>query len=388
MPNANPLFGIYIHYPFCAAKCPYCDFNSHVRESVDHAAWAQAYRQELKFYADLTKGRTVTSVFFGGGTPSLMPPSTVQAILDQIAASWNVADNLEITLEANPSSVEAEKFQAFRTAGINRVSVGVQSFNDSDLKFLGRLHDAASARKAIDIAANTFDRFSFDLIYARPNQSLEDWRLELGKALELRSSHLSLYQLTIEEGTPFYTRHQRGEFQMPDNDLAADFYELTQDMTAAAGLPSYEISNHARAGQESFHNLTYWRYGDYVGVGPGAHGRLTLNGIKQATRAHRAPEIWLERVGSVGHGADPFEIVAQDQRFKEMMMMGLRLKEGVPLTRIDREAGKPFEQALDRKKLDHLVIEGDIRVDDQKIVATAQGLRRLDAVLRYLLGTV
>jgi oxygen-independent coproporphyrinogen-3 oxidase len=388
MPNASPLFGIYIHYPFCAAKCPYCDFNSHVREKIDHAAWAQAYCQELQYYADLTKGQTVTSVFFGGGTPSLMPPSTVQAILDQIATSWNVAKDLEITLEANPSSVEAEKFTGFRTAGINRVSVGVQSFNDADLKFLGRLHDATSARKAIDIAANTFDRFSFDLIYARPNQTLAAWKQELGNALALGSSHLSLYQLTIEEGTPFYTRHQRGEFQMPDNDLAADFYELTQDMTAAAGLPSYEISNHARAGQESFHNLTYWRYGDYVGVGPGSHGRLTLNGIKQATRAHRAPEIWLERVGSVGHGADPFETVAPNQRFKEMMMMGLRLKEGVPLTRIEREAGKPFAQALDNTKLQHLIAEGDIRVDDQKIVATAQGLRRLDAVLRYLLGTV
>lgn len=386
VPDSSDLFGVYIHWPFCASKCPYCDFNSHVRERIDHADWRNALVREIEYYAGLTQGRRVTSIFFGGGTPSLMEPETVQAAIDAVVKNWHVANDLEITLEANPTSIEIEKFRGFRSAGVNRVSVGVQSLRDDDLKFLGRFHSVENAKGALDIAAKVFDRYTFDLIYARPGMTVEAWRAELGEALAMNGGHLSLYQLTIEPGTPFFTRHQRGEFQIPDEDTAADLYELTQTMMADAGLPAYEVSNHAVPGQESFHNLTYWRYGDYVGVGPGAHGRLTLDGVKTATRAHRAPEIWLDRVRNVGHGSHDFEPVLPESRLNECVMMGLRLDEGVPMARIERESGMDFSSAIDPAKIAAMVGEGYLVKTDTHIIATPSGRQRLNALLGYLLA--
>jgi len=282
------LFGVYIHWPFCKSKCPYCDFNSHVSDSVDHNAWAKSYAHEIDHVASMTGQREVTSIFFGGGTPSLMKPQTVEHILNHLCTVWNVSKDIEITLEANPTSIEADKFSDFKAAGINRVSVGVQSLRDSDLKFLGREHSAKEAIGAIKIANDIFERVSFDLIYARPEQTIESWREELTEALEYANGHLSLYQLTIEQGTPFYAMEARGDFRIPEADQAGEFYEVTQEILNAAGLPAYEISNHAAKGQESAHNLTYWRYGDYAGIGPGAHGRLTLDAKKYATRTPTA----------------------------------------------------------------------------------------------------
>jgi putative oxygen-independent coproporphyrinogen III oxidase len=380
-------FGIYVHWPFCVSKCPYCDFNSHVRESVDHQAWARALTAEIRHYAAMTPGRTVDSVFFGGGTPSLMQPETVAAVLDQIGQSWTRTNDLEVTLEANPTSVETEKFRAFKDAGVNRVSVGIQSLHDDQLKFLGRAHDAAQGRAAIAMAASLFDRYSFDLIYARPEQGLQAWAEELKAALTMAGGHLSLYQLTIEQGTAFHTQHARGDFEIPESDLGADFYELTQDLLGAAGLPAYEISNHARPGQESRHNLIYWRYGDYVGVGPGAHGRLTLDdGCKIGTRAHSAPEIWLERVRANGHGAHDYEHLSREQRFTESVMMGLRLREGVVLDRLSGEAGRPWQEMMDEKRVRVLADEGLLVLDAERLRPTLQGMQRLNGILGYLLA--
>jgi oxygen-independent coproporphyrinogen-3 oxidase len=379
------MFGIYVHWPFCASKCPYCDFNSHVRERIDEEAWRAAYLKEIRHYAELTPGRMVDSIFFGGGTPSLMSPHTAEAIIDEVTRRWHVKNDMEITLEANPTSVEAEKFRGFRTAGINRVSMGIQALNDADLKFLGRQHNAAEGVAAIKIAAATFDRFSFDLIYARPQQTVEAWTKELNEALDYAVGHLSLYQLTIEEGTPFFTRHARGEFTVPDQDEGAALYEATQDVLAWRGLPSYEISNHAREGEESRHNLVYWRYGDYVGVGPGAHGRLTLDDVKYATRAHRAPEIWLERVNRDGHGAHAHETVARTERLTEALMMGLRLREGIPLGRLDAELGGDWRTVIDPAKVLAMTGEGMLTLTESAIAATPAGRQRLNALVSYLL---
>lgn len=382
----DPGFGVYVHWPFCKAKCPYCDFNSHVRDRVDQDRWRTALLRELDHYADATAGRTVTSVFFGGGTPSLMDPAVTGAILDRIAARWPVADRLEVTLEANPTSTEAGRFRAFRTAGVNRVSLGIQALDDGALRALGRQHSAAEARGAIDLAARSFDRFSFDLIYARPGQTVVAWERELRGALGLAVGHLSVYQLTIEEGTAFHPLHARGELVLPDEDTAGDLYEVTQDILSAAGLPAYEVSNHARPGEESRHNRTYWRYGDYVGVGPGAHGRLTLDGEKWATRAHRAPEVWLERVERTGHGAHPPDRVPPDARAAEMLMMGLRLTEGVALARVTEETGRPLDAWIDRTVLARLVDGGFLDRTASHLLATAAGRQRLNAVLAAVLG--
>ncbi|MFN3827995.1 MAG: radical SAM family heme chaperone HemW [Micavibrio sp.] len=379
------MFGIYVHWPFCAAKCPYCDFNSHVRESIDHAAWRDAYIREIQHYASLTPDRQVTSVFFGGGTPSLMEPETVKVVIDQIKKSWPHDPAMEITLEANPTSVEAAKFKGFREAGVNRVSIGVQSLRDEDLSFLGRKHNRSEALKAIDLAKENFERFSFDLMYARPNQKISDWVQELDEAVKLSVGHLSLYQLTIEEGTPFHTQYARGDFMMPSEDLGGEFYEITQSVLEAAGLPAYEISNHAKRGQESQHNLTYWRYTDYVGIGPGAHGRLTLDGQKIATRGHRAPEIWMERVMKSGHGGHEHETVTPEQRWMEALMMGLRLREGVPYVRLEAEAGKAVDQILDPRKLKVLADEGLLILENDRLRPTSEGRQRLNGVLAYLL---
>jgi len=382
----GPGFAVYVHWPFCKSKCPYCDFNSHVRERVDHDRWRAGLLRELDHYADMTAGRTVTSIFFGGGTPSLMEPATVGAIIDRIAQRWPVADQLEVTLEANPTSVEADKFRAFRTAGINRVSLGIQALDDASLKFLGRQHNAAEATGAIELAARTFDRFSFDLIYARPGQTVAAWQAELARALDYAVGHLSVYQLTIEEGTAFYPLHARGDLVLPDENLAGDLYEATQSQLAAAGLPAYEISNHARPGEESRHNLTYWRYGDYVGIGPGAHGRLTLDGEKFATRAHRAPEIWLERVERDGHGAAAPDPIDRDARGTELLMMGLRLSEGVRLARLVEETGRTLDDFVEPAALSRLIEGGFLTRDADRLSATSEGLQRLNAVLGAILA--
>ncbi len=381
----NTQFGIYVHWPFCASKCPYCDFNSHVAQSIDHDAWRRAYSKELSYYAELTKGRMVTSVFFGGGTPSLMEPETAAQVIADIQKHWRISNDCEITLEANPTSVEIGKFKAFRQAGINRVSMGVQSFRAADLSFLGRQHDVGQAQKAIETAADVFDRYSFDLIYARPNQSVKDWEEELKEALPFVRDHLSLYQLTIEKGTPFYMMHERGEFKIPDEELAGDLYEVTQDILGAQGLRAYEVSNHAHDGAESRHNLTYWRYTDYVGVGPGAHGRLTIQGKKNATRGHRAPDVWLQRVEENGHGGHDFENLSPRDRFTECLMMGLRLEEGIPVTRLEEEGADTFATLIDPAKIKALQGEGLLDWDGTVLKATRSGLQRLNGVLSYLL---
>ncbi len=381
----SDLFGIYIHWPFCASKCPYCDFNSHVSDGIDHEAWARNYLRELDYVAEKTPERNVTSIFFGGGTPSLMKPDTVEKILTHIRKLWTVADDVEITLEANPTSIEASKFKDFAKAGITRVSVGIQSLRDDDLKFLGRQHSAEQALEALEIAKENFERYSFDLIYARPEQTLEAWGTELEEALKHENGHISLYQLTIEQGTPFYTQHARGDFAVPEQDSAGAMYELTQEVLTGAGLPAYEVSNHARVGQESHHNLTYWRYGDYAGIGPGAHGRLTLEGDKFATRTHRAPEIWLSRVEEHGHGYHDFELVTRENRFTEAMMMGMRLVEGVPFERIEAESGKDWQVLLPEAKIKPLIESGYISLDNVSIKPTAEGIQRLNGLLGLLL---
>jgi putative oxygen-independent coproporphyrinogen III oxidase len=382
----EPGFAIYIHWPFCRSKCPYCDFNSHVRERIDHARWRGALIAELEHYARDTLGRTVTSVFFGGGTPSLMEPETVGALIARVRELWPVAGDVEITLEANPTSAEIDKFRAFRAAGVNRVSLGVQSLVATDLAFLGRQHDAAQALAAVRMAARTFERFSFDLIYARPRQTLEQWRQELDRALEFAAGHISLYQLTIEPGTQFEQAVARGDFRVLDEERAAELYEATVARLGTAGLADYEISNFARPGEESRHNLTYWRYGDYVGIGPGAHGRLTLGGDKFATRQHRAPEAWLDRVEQGGHATRQRDLVPRTERRNEMLMMGLRLKEGVPLARIEGESALPFAQTIDATRLKRLIDGGFLALSDDRLVATPSGRQRLDAVLAALIA--
>ncbi|MDE1148905.1 MAG: radical SAM family heme chaperone HemW [Azospirillaceae bacterium] len=380
-------FGLYVHWPFCASKCPYCDFNSHVREGVDQARWRAAMLCELDtMAARLAEAppRRLDSVFFGGGTPSLMPPETVAAILERADHHWGIGAGVEVTLEANPTSSEAARFTGFRAAGVNRLSMGIQALNDADLKTLGRKHSASEAMAAIAMAKGVFDRFSFDLIYARPDQTVAAWQDELSRALDMAVGHLSLYQLTIEEGTQFHTLHQRGALVVPDEEVAGDLYEATQALLNQAGMPAYEVSNHARPGQESRHNLVYWRYGDYVGIGPGAHGRLTLaDGAKIATRTHRAPEIWLDRVEQGGTGAHADEVVTPDHRAREALMMGLRLAEGVSLSRLAAEGGgvSPVNAAA----VERLTRHGFVTQDGDRLAATAGGRQRLNGVLAALL---
>ena len=382
---SKDLFGIYVHWPFCKSKCPYCDFNSHVSDSIDHDLWAQMYLREIDYIAEKTKGRQVTSIFFGGGTPSLMKPRTVEAIIAHIQKRWQVSNDIEITLEANPTSIEAQKFEEFKLAGVNRVSIGVQSLRDDDLKFLGREHSASEAVKAIETAGQIFDRYSFDLIYARPEQTVTQWREELSEALQYINGHLSLYQLTIEQGTPFYAQAARGDFRIPEADQAGEFYEVTQEILDKANMPAYEISNHAIEGQESQHNLTYWRYADYAGIGPGAHGRLSLEGDKYATRTHRAPDIWLNKVADQGHGYHGFVEVNQQEKLIELMMMGLRLREGVVFKNIENETGQDWRMVLAQDKIQHLVNENLLTLSKTHIMPTIQGMQRLNALLGYLL---
>ena len=379
-------FGIYVHWPFCRAKCPYCDFNSHVREAIDQKRWRDALLRELAHYAAQTQGRTVTSLFFGGGTPSLMEPETAGAVIDAVRRHWTPTPDLEITLEANPTSVEIDRFRGFRDAGVNRVSIGVQALDNDVLKFLGRQHSAGEAIRALEIGRQTFPRLSFDLIYARPGQSLEAWERELAAALDLANSHISLYQLTIEPGTAFEQRVARGDFQTLPEDEQAALFDWTASRLERAGLPGYEISNHARPGEESRHNLTYWRYGDYVGVGPGAHGRLTLDGTKLATRQHRAPEAWLDSVERDGHATRQRLEIETSARLSEMVMMGLRLAEGIPAARFRAETGIEMREALDTARLTRLIDGGFLAIEDERLRATAEGRTRLDAVLGALLA--
>jgi len=378
----NPGFGVYVHWPFCAAKCPYCDFNSHVRHlGVDQPRFAAAFVQEIATTAARAPGREVTSIFLGGGTPSLMEPATVGAILDAIGRHWTVAPDAEVTMEANPSSVEAESFRGYRAAGVNRVSLGVQALNDTDLRFLGRLHNVAEARRAIELARATFPRLSFDLIYARPNQRPDAWAAELTEALSLAADHLSLYQLTIEEGTPFFALARAGKLAIPDDDAAADLYAVTQDVTAAAGLPAYEISNHAMPGAESRHNLTYWRYGEYAGIGPGAHGRLKLADGRHATATEKVPEAWLDKVEMWGDGVVVDDVLAREEEADELLLMGLRLAEGIDLARYRALAGR----SLDEARLADLLANGMVeRLGGSRVRATRAGFFVLDAVVADL----
>lgn len=377
---------VYIHWPFCARKCPYCDFNSHVRDRVDHDQWLQGYLAELRHAKDLTGAREIVSVFFGGGTPSLMEPKTTACIIEEIDTLWGIPQGTEITLEANPGSSEADKFRAFRAGGVNRVSIGVQALNDADLQRLGRLHSAAEARRAVEMAGGIFDRFSFDLIYARQGQTVAQWQDELSQALQMAGGHLSLYQLTIEEGTPFHTLFQRGEIVLPAEDDSVGMFELTQDICAAAGLPAYEVSNHAKPGDESRHNLIYWRGGDYAGIGPGAHGRLTLaDGRFVGTRTHRAPEIWLERAIKNGHALHEFETIDDAQRGRERLMMGLRLAEGIDRKRFAALTRAAPEAFVKPQALQALKDGGFLQDDGHVLAATAAGRQRLNALLAYLL---
>lgn len=372
-----------MHWPFCASKCPYCDFNSHVAAGVDQRRWQAAFLSEIDRVAALTPGRVLNSVFFGGGTPSLMEPALVAAILDRVRASWPLANDVEITLEANPGSVEAGRFRGYADAGVNRLSMGMQALNDADLRRLGRMHTAAEGRRAFDVARDAFARVSFDLIYARQDQKLDSWQAELSEALAMAVDHLSLYQLTIENGTVFAARAAAGHLRgLPDDDVAADMYLATQDTCAAAGLAGYEVSNHARPGAESRHNLVYWRYGDYAGIGPGAHGRLTRSGVRHATTAVRAPGAWLSRVETYGHGDESVEALSSADAATEFLLMGLRLAEGVAPSRFAALAGRP----LDPGAMAELSKLGMLWSEDDRIGATAAGRPVLNAVLRALLA--
>ena len=381
---AEPL-AVYIHWPFCRSKCPYCDFNSHVRDSVDAARWTRALTRDLDHQAEFAAGHAVGSVFFGGGTPSLMPPETVAAVLDKIRSCWAVIPDLEVTLEANPNSAEADRFQALAAAGVNRLSLGVQALDPEALRLLGRAHDLEEAIAAIERARDIFPRFSFDLIYARPGQTNAAWRRELDDALRLAGEHLSLYQLTLEPGTAFATLARRGELSLPDEETTAALFEMTQDRLGAAGLPAYEISNHARPGAECRHNLTYWRYQDYVGIGPGAHGRLTRGGAKYATRQYRLPEKWLAVAEATGTGIEETATIDSETVIEELLMMGLRLVEGVSRARLERLAGRDAE-TLFGTSLPLLIDGGFLTLDAQRLAATTAGRQRLNAVLAALLG--
>lgn len=376
-------FGLYLHWPFCQSKCPYCDFNSHVAARVDQSRWLRAFEAEIDRIGALTEGRVLNSVFFGGGTPSLMEAATVQGILDRVRATWTLANDIEITLEANPGSVEAARFEGYARAGVNRVSLGIQSLDADDLRRLGRMHTVDEAERAIGIARSTFDRVSIDLIYARQNQSLASWRDELHRALDFGTSHLSLYQLTIEDGTVFGQMHAKNLLRgLPEEDLAADMFELTQEITDAAGLPGYEVSNHARPGDESRHNLIYWRMGDYAGTGPGAHGRLTIDSARFATEAERMPTAWLDQTLAQPGAAERMERLPAEDRAAEYLMFALRLKEGASLARYASLADRPLREVA----LAEVIDLGLLRRDGDRIATTRPGMMMLNGVLRALLA--
>jgi oxygen-independent coproporphyrinogen-3 oxidase len=379
--DATP-FGVYIHWPFCLSKCPYCDFNSHVRQAaIEEPRYVKAFAAEIAATAARVPGRTVSTIFFGGGTPSLMQPATVAAILDAVGRHWTVAPDVEITLEANPTSVEATRFRGYRAAGVNRVSLGVQSLDDTILKQLGRLHTAREALDAVAIARSIFARYSFDLIYARPGQTVAAWRAELARALAEAAEHLSLYQLTIEPDTPFAALHAGGKLVLPDDDLGRDLYDLTLDQCAAAGLPAYEVSNHARPGAECRHNLVYWRYGEYAGIGPGAHGRLVVDGTRRATATEKRPEGWLAQVEARGHGVTVDDALTRVEQADELLLMGLRLAEGIDPARYAALAGRPLELERIAALAGHGFVE---TTPDGRLRVTRSGFPVLDAVVADL----
>jgi len=372
---------LYIHWPFCESKCPYCDFNSHVADTVDQDRWRKALLAEMAHYARETSGRALTSIFFGGGTPSLMPPNTAAALIDAAAGHWRTADDIEITLEANPSSAERERFAAYHDAGVGRLSLGVQSLDDQTLTFLGRRHDAAQARDAMAAAREIFPRVSFDFIYARPGQTEAAWRDELTEVLGLAADHLSIYQLTIEPGTPFF----RDAVPAADEDAGVALFEATQDMLAGAGLPAYEISNHARPGYESRHNLTYWRGGDYVGIGPGAHGRLTGEDGFTATHQIHTPARWLDEAEINGHGTGKRRTLSARERAEEMLMTGLRLSEGLDVARMEMHTGVALADLVDANRLAQVLAGRFLVKSAGHLIPTAAGLLRLNAVLASIL---
>ncbi|WP_430415428.1 radical SAM family heme chaperone HemW [Parasphingorhabdus sp.] len=381
--DMGPL-ALYVHWPFCVSKCPYCDFNSHVRAQVDVAVWEAALLTDMAYEAAQVPGRKLSSIFFGGGTPSLMPPALVAKLIVAAERHWGFADGIEITLEANPSSVEAANFEDLAQAGINRVSLGLQSLDDQTLEFLGRAHDVEEGLAALDTAQQAFDRVSFDLIYARPSQSLESWSAELQRALSFGTDHLSLYQLTIEPGTRFETLVRTGELIPADDDHMADLFDLTRNLTTAAGLPAYEISNHAPLGQESRHNLTYWRYQDYVGIGPGAHGRR----LESATERHKKPENFLSAVARNGNGLKVEQPLAPETRAMEALMMGLRLAEGVPLEALEAKTGLTIAHMLDAPAVDQLAKLGLLTMTDQRLTISAKGMPLLDALLPKIIADI
>jgi oxygen-independent coproporphyrinogen-3 oxidase len=379
--SSDPGFGIYVHWPFCKAKCPYCDFNSHVRHApIDAMSFAQALKTELSWFAGETPGRMVTSIFFGGGTPSLMPPKAAGMVLDAIASLWPVSSDVETTLEANPTSIEAESFKGYRAAGVNRVSVGVQALNDADLKALGRQHTVEEARSAFRLAAKIFPRVSFDLIYARPHQTADQWRAELRDAVSEQQGHMSLYQLTIEPGTAFADLHARGRLAVPEEDSAADLFEITQELTSQAGLNAYEVSNHAIPGHESRHNLLYWHYGEYVGAGPGAHSRLDAKPNRRALRTEKHPEEWRRLVHKRGQGVVEDTRVTPGDQANEYLLMGLRIDDGIDRTRYEQLAGRP----MDAKKIAGLEALGLLLTDGKRLKASSSGRRVLNAVIAEL----
>jgi len=376
---ADPGFGVYVHWPFCLSKCPYCDFNSHVRGGrIDEDRYLAAFRAEIAHRAALAPGRKVRSIFFGGGTPSLMRPETVQGIIDAIGAAWRLEGDAEVTLEANPTSVEAERFRGYRAAGVNRLSIGVQAMNDVDLKALGRKHTAAEALAAVKLAASLFPRFSFDLIYGRPEQSAEAWRRELAQALDHAGDHLSLYQLTVEPDTIFERLRDAGKLKLPDEELSLALFETTREVTAARGLPAYEVSNHARPGGESRHNLIYWRYGEYAGIGPGAHGRLVTPKGRLAQETERHPEMWLTQVETEGHGVVESAPLSREEQGDEFLLMGLRLSEGVDPRAFEKLTGREIDLA----RVESLIEDGFLECDERgRIRVTAMGAPLLDTVV-------
>ena len=379
----NGGFGIYIHWPFCTAKCPYCDFNSHVRNNIDQKQWLKSYLNEINRVSKSTSSRFLDSVFFGGGTPSLIEPWVINDILNEIQKHWTTKDNFEVTLEANPGSVDAKNFKAYKSAGVNRISMGIQSLNEKDLKALGRTHTVREALSAFEIAQQNFTAVSFDLIYARQNQKLTQWEVELNQALDLGANHMSLYQLTIEQNTAFGDRYNRGLLKgLPSDDISAELYDITSDLCEDRGFSAYEVSNYAQEGSESVHNLVYWRYGDYIGIGPGAHGRLTIDGKRYATETFLSPEEWLTKVDNQGSGESRLSELSQEQQAAEMVMMGLRLNEGVSFKRFENLSGSSFSE----EKLSFLK---SIQLIEQKkgnIIATFSGRKVLNSVLAELLN--
>jgi oxygen-independent coproporphyrinogen-3 oxidase len=376
---------LYVHWPFCLSRCPYCDFNAHVRENIDQTRWRDAFLAELSYWANQTSGRTLTSIFFGGGTPSLMDPTTTGAVIDSAAKHWSFADDIEITLEANPTSIEAAKFTDLKAAGVNRVSIGVQALDNDSLKFLGRGHDRDQALAALKLAEQIFPRFSFDLIYARPGQTSSSWTNELKEALSLAGDHLSLYQLTIEKGTPFFADERAGAFVLPEENNAAELFDVTQEICDQHGMPAYEISNHARPGSECRHNITYWEGGDYVGAGPGAHGRLTINNAVHATEQIPGPENWLEEVEASGHATRNRTAIDADGRVEEIFMMGLRLTNGLSRDVFWARTGMELEDALEPRRLRSLLAANYLILDSKGLRTTSEGRLRLNAILAALL---